>query len=133
MDILDATDTAAFKNAFQCVETILGACVYLQSDAVSNFMGSQINPADNLSALTSELINEVQTECKEQGKTWDVNPPRAPHFGGVLERAIGQVRQITQGCLIIREDRSLTYDEFNTMLHLASRIVKSAPLGDAAD
>ena len=133
MEILDSMDTSAFRSAFQRFEAIRGTCAYLRSDAGSNFMGARNNPEDDFSALTPELINEIQSEWQRQGKIWDVNPPQASHFGGVWERAIGQVRQIIQGYLVPRDDRSLAYDEFNTMLHLAARIVNSTPLGDASE
>ena len=94
MEILDAMDTAAFKTAFQRFEAIRGSCSYLRSDAGSNFMGARNNEQDDFSALTPDLVEEVQQEWQRQGKTWDVNPPHASHFGGVWERAIGQVRQI---------------------------------------
>ena len=68
-----------------------------------------------------------------QGKQWDVNPPLASHFGGVSERAIGQVRQIIQAYLLTKEDRLLGREEFHTMLLHAARIVNSTPLHDAPE
>lgn len=57
----------------------------------------------------------------------------ASHFGGVWERAIGQVRQIIQGYLLTKEDRLLGREEFHTMLLHAARIVNSTPLHDAPE
>ena len=75
----------------------------------------------------------MQDHWKRQGKIWDINPPLASHFGGVWERAIGQVRQILQGYLLPRQDRLLSREEFHTMLLQAARIVNSTPLHEAPE
>ena len=75
-----------------------------------------------------KVVSEMQDSWTKKGKLWDINPPLASHFGGVWERAIGQVRQIIQGYLLPRQDRLLTGEEFRTMLQHAVRIVNSTPL-----
>ena len=70
----------------------------------------------------------VQEDWQKQGRTWDVNPPLASHFGGVWERAIGQVRQILEAYLLPNEDQTLQLDEFYTLLLSAANIVNSTPL-----
>ena len=99
MEILDSMDTASFRNAFSRFEAIRGTCAYLRSDAGSNFIGARNDASGDFYDLTSELIQEVKHNWEQQGKVWDINPPQASHFGGVWERAIGQVRQIIQGYL----------------------------------
>ena len=79
------------------------------------------------------VVNEVRDHWTLQGKQWDFNPPLASHFGGVWERAIGQIRQIMQGNLLPRDERLLTREEFHTLLLHAARIVNSTPLHDAAE
>ena len=80
-----------------------------------------------------KVVHEVQDHWQRQGKYWDMNPPLASHFGGVWERAIGQVRQIMQGYLLPKQDRLLTREEFHTMLLQAARIVNSTPLHEAPE
>ena len=80
-----------------------------------------------------KVVREVQDHWQRQGKHWDMNPPLASHFGGVWERAIGQVRQIMQGYLLPKQDRLLTREEFHTMLLQAARIVNSTPLHEAPE
>ena len=133
METLDSMDTASFKNALQRFEATRGTCVYLRSDQGSNFMGARNNPDDDYDALTSELRERIQADWEKQGKTWEINPPQASHFGGVWERAIGQVRQILQGYLLPRQERILSYDEFHTMILVAARIVNSTPLWEAPE
>ena len=79
------------------------------------------------------MVNEVRSHWEQQGKTWDINPPHASHFGGVWERAIGQVRQVISGYLLPKQDRLLSKEEFQTMLAQAARIVNSTPLHEAPE
>ena len=60
-------------------------------------------------------------------------PPRASHFGGVWERAIGKVREVIKGYLQPKDDRLLGREEFMTMLLHAVRIVNSTPLWETAN
>merc|ERR1711873_95104 len=78
-------------------------------------------------------VLEMQDLWKRQGKIWDIKPLLASHFGGVWERAIGQVRQIIQGYLLPKQDRLLSREEFHTMLLQAARIVNSTPLHEAPE
>ena len=62
-----------------------------------------------------------------------MNPPLASHFGGVWERAIGQIRHVIDGYLLPQQQRLLSREEFQTMLLVAARIVNSTPLHDAPE
>lgn len=122
-------DTASFKMAFSRFQSIRGECAYLRSDAGSNFMGAKNEQSD----IDIEVIEQTKSLWEQQGKTWEVNPPLASHFGGVWERAIGQVRQILEGYLLPKEERLLTREEFHTMLLHAACIVNSTPLWNPAE
>ena len=126
LEILDSMDTPSFKMAFQRFQAVRGECAYLRSDAGSNFVGARNEQGE----LSDDLVNQVKTNWEQQGKTWDLNPPLASHFGGVWERAIGQVRQIIEGYLVPKEQRLLSREEFHTMLLHAARVVNSTPLFD---
>ena len=126
LEILDSMDTSSFKQAFQRFQALRGDCAYLRSDAGSNFMGARNEKCD----LSDEVIEEVKHSWEQQGKIWDVNPPVASHFGGVWERAIGQVRQIIENYLVPKQQRLITREEFHTMLLHCARIMNSTPLHD---
>ena len=96
-------------------------------------MGARNEQSEDDEKVPDNVINEVRRSWELQGKQWDVNPPLASHFGGVLEHAIGQVRQIIQGYLLPKQDRLLKREEFHTMLLQAARIVNSTPLHDAPE
>ena len=133
LEILDSMDTPSFKLAFNRFQALRGDCVYLRSDAGSNFMGARNETTQEEPIVPDNVLIEVRTNWELEGKQWDVNPPLASHFGGVWERAIGQVRQIINGYLLPKQDRLLTHEEFHTMLLEAARIVNSTPLHDAPE
>ena len=129
LETLDTMDTASFKMAFQRFQDLRGECVYLRSDAGSNFMGAR----NEQNEIDDEVIQNTKSKWEQEGKTWDTNPPLASHFGGVWERAIGKIRQIIQGYLLPKDNRILDREEFMTLLLHAARIVNSTPLWDPPD
>ena len=129
LEILDSMDTSSFKLAFQRFQAIRGECTYLRSDAGSNFMGARNEIGD----LSGDTIREVKTNWEQQGKYWDVNPPLASHFGGVWERAIGQIRHYIERYLLPRAQRLLSREEFHTMLLHCAQIVNSTPLHNSPE
>ena len=126
-------DTFSFKLAFNRFQSLRGDCAYLRSDSGSNFLGARNEQNDESEQVPAQVINEVRNRWELEGKAWQLNPPLASHFGGVCERAIGQVRQILRGYLLPKDDRILTREEFHTMLLHAARIVNSTPLHSAPE
>jgi len=129
LEILDNMDTASFKMAFSRFQAIRGECTYLRSDKGSNFMGARNERPE----ITDETIQQAKSLWEQQGKKWDINPPLASHFGGVWERAIGQIRQVIEGYLLPQEQRLLSREEFHTMLLHTASIVNSTPLWEPAE
>merc|ERR1712074_150059 len=133
LEMLDSMDTASFKLAFNRFQYLRGGCVYLRSDAGSNFIGARNEQTQEEPIVPSNVINEVRSSWESLGKQWEINPPLASHFGGVWERAIGQVRQIIKGYILPKENRLLSREEFHTMLLAAAEIVNKTPLHDAPE
>ena len=101
-------------------------------DGGSNFIGARNDDLKQEQKVPENVLKDMHNYWRMQGKTWDINPPLASHFGGVWERAIGQIRQIIQGYLIT-DNRLLSKEEFHTMLLYAAKIVNSTPLHDASE
>ena len=66
-----------------------------------------------------------------KGRVWEVNPPKASHFGGVLERGIGSIRNVIDATLVPLQNRLLNKEDFDTMLAEAMKVVNSTPLWTA--
>ena len=133
LEMLESMDTASFKLAFNRFQSLRGDCAYLRSDAGSNFMGARNEEHNEETHVPNEVINEVRSNWEQQGKIWDVNPPTASHFGGVWERAIGQIRHVIEGYLLPQTQSLLRKEEFHTLLLHAARIVNSTPLHEVPE
>lgn len=97
METLSSMDISSFIMAFERFEARWGFCEYLKSDAGSNFLGAR-----NLEERQDydRLLTKVQQEWIGPLRVWEVNPPKALHFGGVWERAIGSVRKVIDTVLL---------------------------------
>lgn len=121
LETLPSMDITSFKNAFRRFTCIRGQCKLLRSDRGTNFVGSF-----NQDALAT--ANTLEERFKEFDITWEFNPPRAPHFGGVYERKVGSIKKIIDACLLEIGPRAMTRDEFSTFICEASSIVNHTPL-----
>ena len=57
-----------------------------------------------------------------------MNPPYSSHYGGILERHIGSVRRVFEGALLRLGKRSLSRNDFITLLQESAAIVNNTPL-----
>ena len=78
---LPMIDTSLFINALQRFFAVRGTCKRLQSDQGSNFVG-----AFNQGATIS--LPDVLKKMADLHIIWEMNPPKASHFGVVWERKI---------------------------------------------
>ena len=85
--------------------------------------------------MIGQVDKEWAKEWMKQGKgrVWDVNPPKASHFGGVWERVIGSVRKVIDAMLMPLQNRLVSKEEFDTILAEAMKVVNSTPLWSALD
>ena len=112
-------DTATFKNALRRFLALRGHCKLLRSDRGTNFVGAKNQDIN---------IEEIQGDLGTKACEWRFNPPHASHFGGVWERQIGAIRRIMDGTMAMTSQRSLSLDEFSTLLQESAAIVNSTPL-----
>ena len=119
IELLYAMDTAAFILAYKRFVALRGSCKLLRSDRGSNFIG-----ASNISLPDKEVMGQLSV----LGCRWEFNPPCAPHFGGVWERKIGQVKRGMDAALLAAGNRLLSPDEFSTLVQEAAAVVNSTPL-----
>ena len=59
---------------------------------------------------------------------WELNPPKASHFGGIWERKIGSIRRILDASLLELGSRKLSRDELYTLFQEAACIINNTPL-----
>ncbi|XP_059091684.1 uncharacterized protein LOC131887171 [Tigriopus californicus] len=123
VEILPAMNTSTFRNGLRRFLAIRGECQIIRSDQGSNIIGS-------LGQDPKLNFEDLRKGLKIKGCEWILNPPHASHFGGVWERKIGSLRRVLEATLSLSGPRSLSYDEFCTLLAEATAIVNSTPLTD---
>ena len=119
---LPAMDSSTFVNALRRFFAIRGVCKLLRSDQGSNFIGArnQGSPEFSLDGIRNEMEH---FHCK-----WELNPPKASHFGGVWERKIGSIRRILDASLLELGLRKLSRDELYTFFQEAVAIINNTHL-----
>ena len=117
----------SFLNAFRRFVARRGQPQLLRSDNGSNFVGARRELQQSL----NDSIKNVRENFPESIEMrWDLNPPFAPHFGGVWERMIQTAKRTL---LIILGSKKLTLDFFQTILTETELMLNSRPLTHVAD
>ncbi|XP_076660284.1 uncharacterized protein LOC143363604 [Halictus rubicundus] len=120
--------TPAFLNAYLrfCSRRGLSEAVY--SDNGTTFVGGD---RELSTAYRSALRNpEFQNKTAGDGTAWHFIPPSAPHFGGLWEAGVKSVKYHLRRVL---DDRTLTFEEFSTLLCAIEACLNSRPLSALSD
>ena len=122
LETLSSLDTATLRLALRRFIALRGNCQHIISDNGTNFVGAknQLETSIDLDALRNEVTND--------NIVWDFIPPRASHAGGVWERKVGSVKNSLNYAIDQLGSRTLTRDEFDTLLQEAAAIVNQTPL-----
>jgi len=73
-------------------------------------------------------MDDLQASLDMRGIKWHFNPPHASHFGGAWERKIGALKRVMDGSMSQLGGRTLSRDEFATLLYEAMAIVNNTPM-----
>lgn len=80
----------AFLNYLRRFIARRGICRTIVSDNGTNFIGAR-NELNELGVLLKdkEYSTKMSNELGKYNIEWRLNPPHAPHFGGLWESAVG--------------------------------------------
>ena len=126
LEILPSLDAASYWNALRRFISIRGTPRLIRSDNGGNISSTK-------SQLEAVNVSELQRNLEEHSIEWSFNPPYASHFGSAYERKIGAVRRVFEGSLVQLGKRTLTYDEFHTLMMEAACIVNGTPMQEVSD
>ena len=126
LEILPSLDAASYWNALRRFISIRGTPRLIRSDNGGNISSTK-------SQLEAVNVSELQRNLEEHSIEWSFNPPYASHFGSAYERKIGAVRRAFEGSLVQLGKRTLTYDEFHTLMMEAACIVNGTPMQEVSD
>ena len=103
----------------------------MRSDNATNFAGAK-NELHELWRLLQDqrATKKIASYCTDKGIDWSFIPPRSPHFGGIWEAGVKQVKHHLKR---IVGDRKLTYEELYTTLTQIEAVLNSRPLAPVSD
>ena len=115
--------TDAFLAALDRFASIRGTPTTIHSDCGTNFKGAD---KELQTLFTSQQHKDNVTNYgSHKGITWHFNSPGAPSHGGLWESGVKSVKHHLKRVV---GDRSLTYEEFDTILKKISAFLNSRPL-----
>ena len=115
-------DTDTFLNAFTRFTSRRGVPKEVISDRGTNFVGA----VGELKKLVSQLDRQqLLNKTAELGLTWRLNPPGAPHFGGVHGVL---VKAAKKAIYAVVGDRDATDEELITVSTGVESLLNSRPL-----
>ena len=117
----------SFLNTFRQFVARRGQPQLLRSDNGGNFVGALRELQQSLNYSIKNVRENIPESMEIR---WDLNPPFAPHFGGVWERMIQTAKRTL---LIILGSKKLTLDFFQTILTETELMLNSRPFTHVAD
>lgn len=123
LELVSDLSTALFLAALNRFTSRRGRCTDLYSDCGLNFVGTKnyLHEVQNL--ITSP---EVGNGIVKNQIRWHLNPPAAPHMGGLWEAAVKSAKTLLHRTF---QQQILAYEELNTIFHRIEAILNSRPLG----
>ena len=115
--------TDSFINAFSRMVARRGTPKYVLSDNGTNFVGAERELRELVEALDQKKIASKTT--REYDIEWKINPPSAPHFGGVFEAMIKSAKKSMRAIL---GNADVTDEELQTAICGAERLLNSRPI-----
>ncbi|XP_062558095.1 uncharacterized protein LOC134222967 [Armigeres subalbatus] len=116
LELVSDLTTSAFLAALRRFTSRRGLPCKMFSYNATNFVGAQ-NELEELARLfkDQQQARKISEYCTGQGIEWSFIPPRSPHFGGIWEAGVKQVKHhLTR----IVGGYKLSYEEFYTTLTL---------------
>jgi len=98
----------------------------MYSDNGTTFVGANkdLTTAYRAALRDSNFLSKTASD----NKSWHFLPPSAPHFGGLWEAGVRSVKHHLRRVL---GDKTLTYEEFSTILCQVEACLNSRPLNSA--
>lgn len=131
IELVSELTTEAFLAALRRFTSRRGVPCKILSDNATNFQGAQ-NELERLAEMfkNQQEARKITEFCTRLGVEWSFIPPRSPHFGGIWEAGIKQVKYHPTR---IVGDRKLSYEELYTTLTQIEAVLNSRPLVPCSD
>ena len=126
IEIASDLTTEAFLAAFKRFISRRGKPLEMQSDNGTNFVGADAKMKQIFNVVKAQNKDScLNTYLVENGVTWRFTPPRSPHFGGLWEAGIKQIKLLMKRII---GNVQLTYEELETVTTQIEAVLNSRPL-----
>lgn len=124
LECVSDLSSEAFLAAFNRFISRRGLPSDVYSDNGTNFVGAASN-IQELYQFLQRHNSVIRDQLSSQLITWHFNPPYAPNFGGLWEAAVKSAKHHLHR---VMHNRSLTFEEFSTLLTRIEAVMNSRPL-----
>lgn len=126
LELVNDLSTQAFLCSLRRFIARRGRPTHIHSDNGKNFEGAKNELAELFAMLRNKSQQDkIESFCAEEGITWHLTPPKAPHFGGLWESAV----KIAKKHLFRQLGSSrLSFENMCTVLTQIEAIMNSRPL-----
>lgn len=124
LELVSSLSTPAFLAALERFIARRGVPNCIHSDHGTNFVGASRFLKD-LHKFHQSIGDMVVENLASKGIKWKFIPPRAPHFGGIWEAGIKQVKRLLASSI---GGHPQTYEELSTTLARVESLLNSRPL-----
>ncbi|XP_055622063.1 uncharacterized protein LOC129765677 [Toxorhynchites rutilus septentrionalis] len=121
IELVSDLTTPAFIAALRRFVARRGRPAEIFSDNGKNFEGAK----NHLAEVHQQSCEHISTVCTNEGITWHMNPPRAPHFGGLWEAAVKIAKKHLYRQL---GNTRLSFEDMSTVLTQIEAAMNSRPL-----
>jgi hypothetical protein len=132
LEVAPSLETDDFINVLRLFIARRGTPREIRTDCGTNFRGAD---SEFQLAIAKWNENHLQEKLSQRGITWIFNPPHAPHFGGVWERLIKDVKRalkaILKGSLVMNHVLQTVFAEVESILNSRPLTKSSEDASDA--
>ncbi|KXJ83155.1 hypothetical protein RP20_CCG008086 [Aedes albopictus] len=126
LELVGDLSTQAFLCSLRRFISRRGRPAHIHTDNGKNFEGAKNELAELFSRFQDQSQqNEIATFCSDEGITWHLTPPKAPHFGGLWEAAVKVAKKHLYRQL---GSSRLSFEDMCTILMQIEAIMNSRPL-----
>uniref|UniRef100_A0A182KHE2 Integrase catalytic domain-containing protein n=1 Tax=Anopheles christyi TaxID=43041 RepID=A0A182KHE2_9DIPT len=120
LELVGDLTTAGFFAALHRFTARRGLPAHILSDNGKNFEGAERELHELFAMFRDEQqLHQIATDSANRGISWHFIPPKAPHFGGLWEAALGSTR--------------LSYEGYTTIIQQSEAAMNSRPLLPMSD